>query len=103
MEKPQSQRTGVGMLPQLCGLIERRRCCENHLDRHADTHLYNRVAVIIVLLFALGLHIRPAAAQGLDAAALLRPATDTLPTYNGDYSRHRFSTLEQINAGNAGS
>ena len=44
-----------------------------------------------------------AGAQGLDAAALLKPATDTWPTYNGDYSGRRFSTLEQINAGNVGS
>lgn len=43
-----------------------------------------------------------ASAQGLDAAALLKPATDTWPTYNGDYSGARFSTLDQINAGNVG-
>ncbi len=46
------------------------------------------------------LHPLPASAQGLDPAALLRPATDTWPTYNGDYSGKRFSTLDQINAGN---
>src|ERR1700688_1728651 len=43
------------------------------------------------------------AGQGLDSATLLRPATDTWPTYNGDYSGRRYSTLEQINAGNVGS
>jgi alcohol dehydrogenase (cytochrome c) len=43
--------------------------------------------------FALG-------AQGLDPNKLLKPPTDTWPTYNGDYSGRRFSTLKQINSGN---
>src|ERR1051325_2239111 len=42
-------------------------------------------------------------AQGLDPAALLKPATNTWPTYNGDYSGRRFSPLDQINATNIGS
>ncbi|HKW61541.1 MAG TPA: acido-empty-quinoprotein group A [Candidatus Acidoferrum sp.] len=42
-------------------------------------------------------------AQGLDPAALLKPATNTWPTYNGDYSGRRFSTLDQINATNINS
>ncbi len=41
-------------------------------------------------------------AQGLDPKALLKPATDTWPTYNGDYSGRRFSPLDQINAANVG-
>jgi len=51
------------------------------------------------------LWLRPAlaGAQELDPAALLKPATDTWPTYNGDYSGRRFSTLDQINAGNINS
>jgi len=44
-----------------------------------------------------------AGAQGLDPAALLKPPTDTWPTYNGDYSGARFSKLDQINASNVGS
>ncbi len=36
-------------------------------------------------------------AQGrLDPALLLKPATDTWPTFNGDYSGRRFSTLTKI-------
>ncbi|WP_260703485.1 acido-empty-quinoprotein group A [Edaphobacter flagellatus] len=34
---------------------------------------------------------------GLDPAALLHPMPDSWPTYNGDYSGRRFSTLTQIN------
>jgi acido-empty-quinoprotein group A len=39
-------------------------------------------------------------AQGLDPALLTRPPTDAWPTYNGDYSGRRFSTLDQINQSN---
>jgi len=39
-------------------------------------------------------------AQALDPAALLKPPTTTWPTYNGDYSGRRHSTLKQINAAN---
>jgi len=42
-------------------------------------------------------------AQGLDPAKLMRPPTDTWPTYNGDYSGRRFSPLKQIAAGNVSS
>ncbi|MGH9451407.1 MAG: PQQ-binding-like beta-propeller repeat protein, partial [Terriglobia bacterium] len=41
-----------------------------------------------------------AAGQGLAPQALLEPATNTWPTYNGDYSGRRYSTLDQINASN---
>ena len=37
---------------------------------------------------------------GLDPALLTRPATEAWPTYHGDYSGRRFSTLRQINAAN---
>jgi len=36
----------------------------------------------------------------LDPALLTKPATDSWPTYNGDYSGRRFSTLTQINQKN---
>lgn len=35
--------------------------------------------------------------QGLDPTKLGAPPTDTWPTYNGDYSGRRFSTLSKIN------
>ncbi len=39
-------------------------------------------------------------AQLLDPALLTKPATDAWPTYHGDYSGRRFSTLSQINQSN---
>jgi len=42
-------------------------------------------------------------AQGLDPAALLKPPTGTWPTYNGDYSGRRYSTLAQIDKSNVAS
>jgi len=42
-------------------------------------------------------------AQGLDPAALFKPPTTTWPTYNGDYSGRRYSTLKQIDKTNVGS
>ena len=42
-------------------------------------------------------------AQGLDPDALLKPPTTTWPTYNGDYSGRRYSTLNQINRQNVDS
>ena len=43
------------------------------------------------------------AAQLLDPHKLLQPPTDTWPTYNGDYSGRRYSSLREINASNIGS
>jgi acido-empty-quinoprotein group A len=54
------------------------------------------------LLFCLTL-TAAANAQLLDPAKLLKPPTDTWPTYNGDYSGRRYSTLKQIDASNVGS
>ena len=38
--------------------------------------------------------------QGLDPAKLLQPPTDTWPSFHGDYSGRRYSTLSQIDASN---
>lgn len=47
------------------------------------------LAVMPVLLMAQG--------KGLDPAQLLKPLSDSWPTYNGDYSGKRYSLLTQIN------
>jgi alcohol dehydrogenase (cytochrome c) len=54
------------------------------------------------IVLAISLFLIPAAAmaQGLDPALLTKPATDSWPTYSGDYSGRRFSTLTQINQSN---
>jgi alcohol dehydrogenase (cytochrome c) len=59
-------------------------------------------AVLVMSTLMLGIFVGSLTAQGLDPAALLKSATDTWPTYNGDYSGSRFSTLDQINSGNVG-
>src|ERR1700721_2854776 len=41
-----------------------------------------------------------ASAQGLDPVLLTKPSTDSWPTYSGDYSDQRFSSLTQINQTN---
>src|SRR5271168_801257 len=60
------------------------------------------IAKMKKLLLAISLFLIPAAvmAQGLDPALLTKPATDSWPTYSGDYSGRRFSTLTQINQSN---
>jgi alcohol dehydrogenase (cytochrome c) len=40
--------------------------------------------------------------QFLDPGKLLQPPTDSWPTYNGDYSGQRYSTLKTINQSNVG-
>src|ERR1017187_6785465 len=41
--------------------------------------------------------------QGLDPTKILKPPTDTWPTFNGDYTGQRFSPLTQINKDNVSS
>lgn len=54
--------------------------------------------------FALALlAVSPLLAGGLHLADLLKAPTTTWPTYNGDYSGRRYSTLGQITTSNAGS
>ena len=43
------------------------------------------------------------AQSGLTPAKLGAPPTDTWPTYNGDYSGRRYSTLSKINQSNINS
>lgn len=50
-------------------------------------------------LFA-GLLVAPLLGQGLNPETLLQPLGSSWPTYNGDYSGRRFSSLSQINSGN---
>src|SRR5271155_3609151 len=93
------------MPPNFRGEMNGVRDFENWRGNHAALLFAAKrgSAVLLLLLFAIALRPPFAAAQELDPAALLRPATDTWPTYNGDYSGRRYSTLDQIHAGNVGS
>jgi len=91
------------MLFQLRLRIESRRCGQNPFAWNPGCSLRDRIGVVLFLFVALGLHAPRTAAQELDPAAMLKPAMDTWPTYNGDYSGKRFSPLDQINASNVGS
>jgi alcohol dehydrogenase (cytochrome c) len=55
-----------------------------------------------LLLAILFVFLLPAAflGHGLGPAAILKPATNSWPTYAGDYSQRRYSILTQINRAN---
>ncbi len=91
------------MLFQLRGTFKGRPGFQNPLQGNVAFSSLNPLAIIILLLFAMSLHAPGTAAQELNPTALLKPPTDTWPTYNGDYSGKRFSPLDQINAGNVNS
>ena len=90
------------MLSQFCRTIKDGRVGTNRSPTCLGLGRFSsRGPVTVLMLFlAFLLHASFVAAQGLDPAALLKPATDTWPTYNGDYSGRRFSPLNQINATN---
>src|SRR5216683_985685 len=54
----------------------------------------------LLLSIALYLPTGPLVGQGLDPSLLTKPATNAWPTYAGDYSQRRFSTLRQIDQTN---
>src|SRR3984957_1025918 len=54
----------------------------------------------LLLMIAMVSSLAAAAGQGLDPELLTKPATDSWPTYSGDYSGRRFSSLTQINQAN---
>jgi alcohol dehydrogenase (cytochrome c) len=57
-----------------------------------------------LVLLSLGLLLTArVSAQELDPGKLLKPPTDTWPTFNGDYTGRRFSSLTQIDKDNVGS
>src|SRR5258708_31925102 len=58
---------------------------------------------IWALLFVLLLAPIALCGQELTPEALVKPGTDSWPTYNGDYSGQRHSLLDQINMSNGAS
>ncbi|MGI9072369.1 MAG: acido-empty-quinoprotein group A [Bryobacteraceae bacterium] len=59
-----------------------------------------RIALWFECALILGSAFQVVAADGLNPAKLLQPPVDSWPTYNGDYSGRRFSTLSKINDSN---
>src|SRR5215207_7837836 len=57
-------------------------------------------AAVVALVIGGSMALSGQGGPGLDPAKLLKPGTDSWPTYNGDYSGRRFSTLDKINASN---
>ncbi|HEY6269401.1 MAG TPA: acido-empty-quinoprotein group A [Candidatus Acidoferrum sp.] len=91
------------MLSKLRGKIKSRRGCDKYPQGVNGFVSLHPLPLVILLLLAIGAYAPRIAAQELDPAALSKPATDTWPTYNGDYSGKRFSPLDQINATNVNS
>src|SRR5205807_7587806 len=63
-------------------------------------HIEMMKTATLLLLIPFCLPNGPLAGQGLDPALLTKPATDAWPTYAGDYSQRRYSTLRQIDQTN---
>ena len=55
---------------------------------------------ILMLLIGLCLFSNWLTAQSLDPARILKPLSDSWPTYSGDYSGKRYSALTQVNQSN---
>ncbi|TAM80585.1 MAG: acido-empty-quinoprotein group A [Acidobacteria bacterium] len=78
-------------------MTHRRAACLGHIRRltlNLIARHFLRLACCLLLAAA------AASAQGLTDKALLEPPTSNWPTYNGDYSGRRYSTLDQINSSN---
>jgi acido-empty-quinoprotein group A len=59
-----------------------------------------RLVLTVLLLAVLGIGESRAADEGLAPHDLLKPLSTDWPTFNGDYSGRRFSSLSQINQSN---
>jgi alcohol dehydrogenase (cytochrome c) len=57
-----------------------------------------RASILVMLCLASAILL--AAADGLDPASIARPLGESWPTYSGDYTGRRFSSLTQINQTN---
>jgi alcohol dehydrogenase (cytochrome c) len=58
------------------------------------------IHMLLAIALVLSAAVVAAQGQGLDPVLLTKPATDSWPTYSGDYSGRRFSSLTQINQTN---
>ena len=58
------------------------------------------LAALCAAVVASGALIAQSPSVGLTTAQIAKPAPDSWPTYNGDYSGRRYSTLTKITAAN---
>src|SRR5499426_3374093 len=59
-----------------------------------------RARPLLLFAFATLAYSTLVLAQSLDPAQILKPLSDSWPTYSGDYSARRYSALKQINQTN---
>ena len=63
-------------------------------------HSLVRSVVVLASAAGCGALLIAQSPQGLDPAMMLKPPVDSWPTYHGDYSGRRHSTLTQITPDN---
>src|SRR5260370_34939637 len=87
----------TGAPPRTAEQVYRRRYAQ-HVCLSGDLEVKLAGAISAVLFGALA-----GFSQGLDPAMLVNPSSSIWPTYNGDYSGRRYSSLNQINESNISS
>jgi len=65
--------------------------------RRSDGAKVRGIACLVALLFTAAISAQQ---TGLDPAEILKPLSESWPTYSGDYSARRYSALKQINQSN---
>ena len=65
--------------------------------RRSDGAKVRGIACLVALLFTAAISAQQ---TGLDPAEILKPLSESWPTYSGDYSARRYSALKQINLSN---
>src|SRR5256886_15332982 len=72
--------------------------CRHPWPHRVPRHLEMKATLLLLIPFCLPRG--SLAGQALDPGLLTKPATDSWPTYAGDYSQRRYSTLAQIDTTN---
>src|SRR5262249_58998520 len=66
-----------------------------------STFLLTALALLVPVFLLAQARVKPQGhGEGLDPDELLRPLSESWPTYSGDYSGKRYSALAQINQSN---
>src|SRR6266545_4674095 len=81
-------------------MTRRRTCVVLHFQRHRFAGGPMTRTPALLLLTSWCLAGQSLGGQALDSALLAGPVTDAWPTYAGDYSQRRYSTLSEIDTAN---